>query len=208
MVCTFMLTFEALVGVAALLVGVGNLYYQREAVRLMKASAVSPRRRAEVANLSWWKNRTTALMAVLVLLTWGPFAYNLATQKPLPSEPPPGNYNWGTLSDGEIYYSLPIAETKPDRRLVLTALHYNGLGDIKDVGGIQKSKPYDFVRGIATLIIDPDQRFRNETAAGMKQVTFVLLDTPQNLSPDQFSTIRQATNLGATLLAQRAATHY
>lgn len=181
-----------------------NAYYAREAVLLMRASAVSPRKRAEMAAKSWWKTPQVAILLVLVLLTWVPFVYGLV--RPSDISEFEDQYAWGTLTNGKSYFTVGLKSTKPDRKLILVALHYHGLGDIKDQPGIQKSLPYDYTAGLLTLIVDPDQRFRSETAAGEKGVTLLLLEVPSTVGRDQFSTVRQAISVGGKLVATRAVT--
>ena len=201
-----MLAYEAIVGTIALLFTAGNLYYQREAVRLMRASAVSPRQRAAMAAMSWWKSPQTAIMALLVVMAWTPWIYGLVYPATDDSAFAAEDYKWGALPDGEPYVSVILKDNKPERKIILVALHYHGFGDIKDQPGIQKSLPYDYVRGLNTFILDPDQSFRSETAAGQQAVSMMLLDVPNSVGRDQFSTIRQGIAVGAKIILMRAFT--
>jgi hypothetical protein len=196
-----MLFYEAIIGTIALLLAGGNLYYQREAVRVMRASAVSPRQRAAMAAISWWRSPQVAIVTLLAALTWGPFVYGLLSPSVTEFE---DQYAWGALPSGETYLTVGIKTTKPDKKIILVALHYRGLGDIKDQSGIQKSLPYDYTAGLTTFVVDPDQTFRNETASGMKGVSLILLEVPKNVSGDQFSTIRKAIDLGGKIIVTRA----
>jgi hypothetical protein len=185
----------------------GSLYYAREQVRLMKAAASANQRArlaAAASNRPWWKSWQLAVMAVLMALTWVPFVYGLVHPSDILEFE--DQYAWGTLPSGEAYLTVGLKSTKPDKKLILVALHYNGLGDFKDQSGIQKSLPYDYTAGLLTMVVDPDQRFRNETAAGMKTINFLLLEVPSNISRDQFSTVRQAISIGGKLVITRAST--
>lgn len=182
----------------------GSLYYSREQVRLMKVAPSANQRAKVVAAVSarpWWKSGQLAVMGVLMVLTWVPFVYGLAFPAVSEFE---DQYAWGTLPDGAPYLTVGLKTSKPDKRIILIALHYRGFGDIKDQSGIQKSLPYDYTAGLSTFVVDPSQTFRNETTAGMKGVSFVLLEVPKNVSGDQFSTIRKAIDLGGKIIVTRA----
>ncbi len=197
------LFYNLIIPLIGLILMAGSLYYAREQVRIMKAAPSANQRAKAVAVVSarpWWKSWQLAVMAVLFALTWVPFGYGLLF--------PPVEFaqemKWGGLPDGDLYVSVILPKAKSDRKIVLVALHYNGRGDIKDAKGIQKSEPYDYGAGLQTFIVAPDQTFRNEAAAGMRGVTFLLLDLPNTVNEAQFSTVRQAIALGGKVVATRA----
>lgn len=179
-----------------------NVYYQREAVRLMRGSAVSPRARAAMAAVSWWKTPQVALMVGLMLLTWVPFGYGLI-YPPYDEAAFADEIKWGGLLDGAQYMSVILKQTKQNHKIILVVLHYSGLGDIKDQTNIEKSEPYDYIKGLNTFIVDPNENFRREVAAGKRAVSFLLLDVPAVVPPAQFSTIRQAIALGGSIVLTR-----
>jgi hypothetical protein len=199
-----MLFYDTIIGTIALVLAGGNLYYQREAVQLMKARAVSPRQRAAMAAKSWWRSPQVAVVTLLAALTWVPWIYGLVSPPADDAYYVGEQVQWGGLPDGEQYVSVILKETKPDRKVILVALHYSGIGDIKDAVGLQKSKPYDYTKGLQTFIVDPDQGFRNAASAVKLRVSFILLDIPNTITPDQFSTIRQAVALGGKIILTRA----
>jgi hypothetical protein len=198
------LFYNLIIPLIGLILMGGSLYYAREQVRIMKAAPSTNQRAKVVAAVSarpWWKSWQLAVMAVLMALTWVPFVYGLIYPPPILAE----QYAWGTLPTGDLYLTANFSRSKPDRRIVFVALHYRGLGDLKDQTGIQKSLPYDYEAGLHTFVIDPDQGFRNERAAGQAQVTYMLLEMPPNVSTNQFSTIRQAISLGGNVILTRGA---
>jgi len=196
--CRFTMAFFNFIipAIATVLTG-WNVYYQYQAVQIMKASAVSQRQRAAAAPKSWWSSPQIWIVALLAAVTWIPWIYGLINTPSSGAEY--GYSSWGVLPDGELYYSTIFNESKPDRKLILVSFHRSALVDIKDQTSLQRSEPYDYTTGLKTLVIDPDQKFRNEAAFGASP-SFVLLDMPNTVNKSQFSTIRQAVAIGGKIL--------
>lgn len=101
------------------------------------------------------------------------------------------------LPDGRLSTKLDLRENKPDRKIVIVALHYYGTVDGLDQTGLQKSSLFDYRIGEQTIIIQPDAKFIRE--APNYSTNFYLVDLPNGVSETQFSTLRQTFQLGAYL---------
>jgi hypothetical protein len=198
-------TYNFLVGVGTLLVSGALLYYTRESVSLMRDS-MSARQRAAADKTPWWRTKPVIAVVILAALTWVPWIYGLAYPARAPATEEVSDYNYGNLPDGDQFILATLKTTKPDKKVIGMVLHYNGLVDIKDAKGLQKSAPYDYTEGQKIILIDPDETFRREVQLGARGTNYFIIEVPKNVSSDQFNTLRQAENLGGTIIFQKAKT--
>jgi hypothetical protein len=173
-----------------------SLYYQHQNNALVRANMASghPQRAAAAAIKPWWKTPGVRVMVILAALAWVPSIFSLFASHPV--EPITDIYKWGVFPNGDLYFTTYFTENKPDRKIMLVAFHATGLVDFKDEKNLQKSELYDYTSGLNTLLIDPDENFRSEAKTGIVP-SFILLDIPNTLNKDAFSTIRQAIAMGA-----------
>lgn len=128
-------------------------------------------------------------------------------------EPPPVKYleSYGnSRSSSGLYGALTVDTSKlQDKakayRLVGVAMRWNGTSDQMDWKPIEKSGPYDISTDQSQFIfIQDDAGFLSGNGTLVEQ--FFLLLVPRNIQPDQFSTLREAENLGAQILDSGTAT--
>jgi hypothetical protein len=142
-----------------------------------------------------WRKRQTVIMIVLVILAWIPMIVTWIyrdAQQPLPVRIMVTNT---LLPDGRLSTKLDLREDKPDRKIMVVALHYYGTLDGSDQPGLQKSALFDYRSGEQTIITQPDAKFIHE--APNYTTNFYLINIPSGISETQFSTLRQAEKLGA-----------
>lgn len=166
-------------------------YLQRRQYSLQLAQ-MTPSDREGLAR--WWKYPPLVATTVLALLTWGPFAYNLAVTPSLPSI---GVISWGgPLNSMQI--TAGVSKADQSVRLIAVAFHYDGLIDVLDVDQLQKSSAYDVRLGVVVAMIKPDETFVKETTSGQHgRTNYVLLTLPAANSGQSFKTLRQAFASGA-----------
>lgn len=112
-----------------------------------------------------------------------------------PPQPPVTTMvTYGLMPDSRPYVTIDLKENKPDRKVIAIALHYYGTVDGYDQEGLQKSKLFDYRSGSQTMIINADDRFLREAQG--RTTNFFLVDAPSGTNETQFSTLRQASNLG------------
>lgn len=198
--------YNLLIAIIATIFAGWNLYYQREAVRLMKISTMSARQRAVLGTPKpWWRNSQVGIVALLAALTWVPWVYGLSPFSII-EYPAVETAHFGDLSDGDLYVLPTLKETKSDKKIIAAVLLYPGVVDIMDTQGLQKSEAYDFTKGQKICLISPDQSFRNARRNGVRNENFFLLEVPAAVTKDQFSTLRQAIGLGAKIIYQGSKT--
>lgn len=183
--------------VLALLVAIYAAYNQREQTRMMRATTPSaPLPQSKY----WWASRPMVAMAVLVILAWTPQLLSWW------NAPPPSAfvYQFGPYPalDRTLFMQADttnINKYASDYKLIGVAFHYLANGDVKDLDKLQKSPPFDIVPN-AQIFIHLDDDFVQEMKSGIGHTNYVLLMVPNGLSPDKFSTLRQAISLGAKVI--------
>jgi len=200
-----MVLYNIIVGTIALIFAGFTLYYQHQSVALMRSAPMSARQRAAMTPPApWWKTRQVAAIALLAALTWVPWVYGLVYPQPLESAV--GDFTYGRLPDGDMYVLAVLKNDKPDKKLIAVAFHYKGFVDENDAKDLQKSETYDYTKGQKILLIDPDEKFRNEVKAGLMGTNYRLLEIPNTVTKDQFSTLRQAAGVGGRVIWRMAIT--
>jgi hypothetical protein len=191
---------NSFVGGLALLVAAYTAYLTRQQVQMLKAGTASRNSPNRGGVQQWWRAPSVLAVALLAVITWVPWLYGLS-QRPSFG---PGRFEYGSLPDGRLFIAQEIQEDRPDRKIIAIAFHYYGNVDINDAPGLQKSKPFDFRKGVQLMIIEPDEAFKDEVKRGMSGTNFMTLDIPAGVTEDQFSTLRQAYKLGARLMVGAA----
>jgi hypothetical protein len=189
-------TYNFIVGLCGLVFMGATLVYTRESVVLMRKN-MSARQKAFASATPWWKSKSIAIMLGLALLTWARWVYGLIFP---PTPEAISDYAYGTVQTGDEYILAFLKQTKKDKKVIGLAFHYDGRQDVKDTAGLQKSKPYDYDQGRVMMIIDPDQTFRNQRAMRMRGTNYYVIEVPDGLAPEQFSTLRQAEKLGGKVI--------
>ena len=136
----------------------------------------------------------------MALLVWVPWAISYFNRAPAPTI---GIGGWGTQNAaGGLPITVVMIKEDPTIRLIGIAYHYDGFGDVFDAKGLQKSAPYDVRIGSIIILIKPDAEFLNEVTSGKHvRTNYVLISIPASLGDNpNFSTLRQATALGAKVL--------
>ena len=82
-------------------------------------------------------------------------------------------------------------------KLVGVCFHHLKPGDVQDEPAISKSGAYDIEDRQIKIVIPWSNQFFGEVASGITPTGYELLAVPNGISPDQFSTIRQAVAFGA-----------
>ena len=187
------------IGMLALGITAYTAYLTRQQVLMLKAGTTN-RRQPKPTIPAWWKTPSLLAMAFLALLTWVPWIVGFW----FPATVAGGRVEYGNLNDGRLYITRDIAEDKPDRKIIAVAFHYFGKVDINDQVGLQKSRPFDYRKGTQFITISPDSIFFDEVRNGASGTNYMLLDVPQGITEDQFSTLRQAYKIGAKLMFSAA----
>lgn len=82
-------------------------------------------------------------------------------------------------------------------KLIGVCFHHTISGDVQDDTDISKSGTYDLESRDIRILIPWNDRFKREFVNQLVTTAYELLAVPPGITPDKFSTIRQAVALGA-----------
>jgi hypothetical protein len=105
------------------------------------------------------------------------------------------SFTVGILPGNNFYVKTYLLNNKPDKKIIAVAFLKDTSKDDNDIM-LQKSERYDYTRGERFFQINTNQDFKGRMHKG-SQVSVVLLEVPDSVTPEQFSTLRQAEALGA-----------
>ena len=134
--------------------------------------------------------------------------------------------SWGTTHQGFLDIKIGIPESvqgvksstlivngsalrfseRKDYKLIGVCFHYWISGDLLDQPNVSKSGLYDIRDGHITITIQWNDQFVRELVKPMLGTTYVLLEVPKGVTPDDFTTVRKAVDLGARILQSRVGT--
>jgi hypothetical protein len=98
--------------------------------------------------------------------------------------------------------STVVLETKPNKKLMAIVFIYDPRLDPKDTQGLQKSELYDYTKGPHIFLVSTDSTFGSKLRPGTSIDGFIL-EIPNHITSDQFSTLRQAEALGSVILTEK-----
>jgi hypothetical protein len=196
----------------ALLVAGYGVYQQHKQTKMMEAHTiprpgVSPR----AIKSSWWKTPVIPILAVLVALAWWP---DIAERLNQPTLQNPAKAGWGArtaitesgtsrLKELTLFVTLDGAYLNryaENFSMIAVAVHYRGDRDLDDVAITEKSAVYGIHDEQELLLIKTSQTFIDEVNAGLRNTTYFVVLVPNGLTPENFTTFRQAKHLGAIVL--------
>lgn len=184
-------------GALAVLVASYGAYYQRKQYNLMLPPP--GKRSTKPPPSPWWKYPPLIATFALAALAWVPLAVSFWNR---PAIPTIGLAGWGTTDPlNGLPIGITITKDDPSMRLMGIAYHYDSTVDVYDVARLQKSALYDVRVSTFAIMIKPDQTFMDEvTSHRHVRTNYLLLSVPSSLANPEFSTLRQATNMGIKII--------
>jgi hypothetical protein len=202
----FLVTLLATIfGFVAMVINVYSAYWQRRSV-LMAIEAQRPENRPNVIlPSSWWKNPSVIALFLLSCFLWAPYILSrLSAPTQLHSvsmvlDGPADIFNQFlnvaitiSMDGNEIYTYHP-------QKAMAIAFHWPIDRDVDDTEEIQKSQVLDIRDSPLTFYINPDQKFIDSLNRG-SGIFYSIIILPMGMSPNSFSTMRQAKMGGAKIL--------
>ena len=89
-----------------------------------------------------------------------------------------------------------FADLATTHKLIGLVVQYDGLQDIRDTVGLQKSKTYEIRDAELNIVVRVDDDFMRAVNRGVRQTSYALLVVPNGVTEQDFTTMRAAMNLG------------